>query len=218
MAQAKFQAAIFDLDGVLADTARFHYLAWKDLADKLGFAFTPQDGERIKGVARMEALEVVLRTGHMQHRFSAEEKERMAREKNALYVSHITRIDQSALLPGTLTLLPELRRRGVKVALGSASKNARIILEATGILPLFDAIADGTRASKAKPDPEVFLLAASDLMLDPGDCAVFEDAYSGIEAAHNGGMYAVGVGSAKHLPNADMIVKDLSRFHPEDLF
>lgn len=218
MTQKKYKAAIFDLDGVIADTARFHYLAWKDLADKLGFEFSVEDGERIKGVARMEALEVVLRTGGMEDKFTLAEKERMAQEKNDLYVSHIRQVNANDLLPGTKTLLPALRARGVKIALGSASKNARIILEATNILPLFDAIADGTRAEKAKPDPEVFLIAASDLGIDPADCVVFEDAFSGIEAAHNGGMFAVGVGKRENLPNADAIVRDLSAFKPEELF
>lgn len=218
MIQKKYKAAIFDLDGVLADTARFHYLAWKDLADKLGIVFTPEDGEHIKGVARMEALDVVLRAGGRQDRYTYEEKEHMAEEKNALYVSYITKLDQSALLPGALESLRELRRRGIKIALGSASKNARIILEATGILSLFDAISDGTRVRKAKPDPEVFLLAARDLSLRAEDCVVFEDAFSGIEAAHNGGMYAVGVGTRENLPNADAVISDLSQWNPDDLF
>ena len=142
----------------------------------------------------------------------------MAQEKNESYISHIRKIDERDLLPGALTLLPELRRRGVKIALGSASKNARIILEATGILPLFDAIADGTRVQRAKPDPEVFLLAASDLGVEPARCVVFEDAFSGIEAAHNGGMYAIGVGARENLPNADAVVRDLSAFSPDALF
>ncbi len=218
MMQKKYKAAIFDLDGVLADTARFHYLAWKDLADKLGIVFTLEDGERIKGVARMEALDVVLRTGNQQDRYSREEKEHMAEEKNALYVSYITKLDQSALLPGALESLQELRRRSVKIALGSASKNAKTILESTGILSLFDAISDGTRVRNAKPDPEVFLLAARDLALRAEDCVVFEDAFSGIEAAHNGGMYAVGVGTRENLPNADMIIYDLSQWNPGSLF
>ena len=218
MIPKKHKAAIFDLDGVLADTARFHYLAWKEMADRLGFPFTPEDGERIKGVARMEALDVVLRAGNMQHCFSHAQKERMAQEKNESYISHIRKIDERDLLPGALTLLPALRRRGVKIALGSASKNARIILEATGILPLFDAIADGTRVQRAKPDPEVFLLAASDLGVEPARCVVFEDAFSGIEAAHNGGMYAIGVGARENLPNADAVVRDLSAFSPDALF
>lgn len=218
MAQKKYRGAIFDLDGVLADTARFHYLAWKDLADKLGFDFTAEHGEGIKGIARMEALDVVLRVGNRQNDFSEAEKERMADEKNALYVSHISEINANELLPGALTLLPALRQRGVKIGLGSASKNARIILEATGILPLFDAIADGTRAKNAKPDPEVFLIAAGDLGLDPAECVVFEDAFSGVEAAHNGGMFAVGVGTNENLPNADLVIPNLSVFAPELLF
>ncbi|HWQ99051.1 MAG TPA: beta-phosphoglucomutase [Clostridia bacterium] len=218
MTQKRYQAAIFDLDGVIADTARYHYLAWKDLANRLGFLFTEEDGEAIKGVARMEALDVVLRVGGMAARFTPAEKERMAREKNDLYISHISTLDESALLPGTLTLLPELRRRGIKIGLGSASRNARIILEATHILNLFDAIADGTRAKHAKPNPEVFLIAARDLGILPSDCVVFEDAFTGIEAAHNGGMFAQGIGSRENLPNADAVVKDLSAFDPDSLF
>ena len=218
MTQKRYQAAIFDLDGVIADTARFHYLAWKDLADRLGFPFTEQDGEGIKGVARLEALEIVLRTGGMETRFTPEEKERMAQEKNDLYRSHISALDETALLPGTYSLLPELRRRGVKIGLGSASKNARMILEATRIFDLFDAIADGTRAQKAKPDPEVFLIAAHDLGVSPADCVVFEDAFSGVEAAHNAGMFALGIGTRENLPNADAVVKNLAAFNPDTLF
>lgn len=201
------KGALFDLDGVLVDTAKYHYLAWKRLAAKLGFEFTERDNERLKGVSRMRSLEILLEVGHLS--FTDHEKEKMAEEKNRWYVEYLNSIDESAILPGAREYLSELRSRRMLVALGSASKNARLILSRLGLTDCFDAIIDGTCVSAAKPDPEVFLKGAEALCLDPAECMVFEDSLAGIQAAKAGGMYAVGVGKPADLPGADRYIRDL---------
>jgi beta-phosphoglucomutase len=201
------QAALFDLDGVIVDTAKFHYLAWRELANGLGFDLTEAQNERLKGISRMESLDVILGMGGVT--LSAEEKQRLATIKNARYVEMIKTIDASEILRGAKEYLLELRARGIKVALGSASKNAEIILKNLGILDLFDAVIDGNKVSKSKPDPEVFLLGAKALGVDPSACVVYEDAAAGVEAAKAGGMYAVGIGHAENLPRADIVVPGL---------
>jgi len=205
-----YKMAIFDLDGVIVDTAKYHYLAWKELADKLGFEFTHEHNERLKGVSRMQSLEILLEIGGMSDSFSQAEKEFMASEKNHRYVEYIGELHQDEILPGSRELLNELRRHGIKVALGSASKNAPQILQRLGIADLFDIIADGNNTKKAKPDPEVFLLAANALGINPKDCIVFEDAQAGIEAAIAAGMSVVGVGSAENLCGAELYVNSLA--------
>ncbi|RRJ99951.1 beta-phosphoglucomutase [Opitutaceae bacterium TAV3] len=201
------RGAIFDLDGVIVDTARYHYLAWKRLAAELGFTFTETHNERLKGVSRMRSLEILLEVGDITA--TSQEREEMAVRKNAWYVDYIRNMDASELLPGARDYLKNLRARGVKIALGSASKNAPLILENLRITELFDAIVDGNHVSKAKPDPEVFLLGARRLDLSPADCVVYEDAEAGIEAAHRAGMKTVGIGTAAALPAADFIAPDL---------
>ncbi len=205
----KYRGAIFDLDGVLVDTARFHYLAWKELAGKLGFEFTPEQNEQLKGVSRMESLDLLLRAGGLQDRFSQEEKERMAAWKNDLYIREVRRMGASDLLNGAAKLLSWLKKAGIKTALGSASKNAPIVLQATGIGPLFDAVVDGNKITRAKPDPQVFLLGASAAGLEPSECAVFEDSRTGLTAAKRAGMLAVGIGDPKILSNADAVYPNL---------
>ena len=205
----KRRGAIFDLDGVLVDTARFHYLAWKELAAKLGFEFTPEQNEQLKGVSRMESLELLLRVGGLQGRFSEEEKERMAAWKNDRYVERVRRMDSSDLLPGAVGLLRTLKKAGVRTALGSASRNAPLVLQATGLGPLFDAVVDGNRITRAKPDPQVFLLGAAAIGLAPSECAVFEDSRTGLTAAKRAGMLAIGIGDPKVLGNADAVYPDL---------
>jgi beta-phosphoglucomutase len=202
-----FKGAIFDLDGVIVDTARYHYLAWKRLAAELGFEFTVEHNERLKGVSRMASLEILLEVGGIAA--TSAEKDAFAAKKNGWYVDYLRRLEESALLPGAGAYLAALRRRGVKIALGSASRNAPLILERLGIAPLFDAVIDGNAVSRAKPDPEVFLKGAEALGLPPADCVVFEDAAAGIEAAHNGGMRAVGVGRPENLPGADLWITSL---------
>ncbi len=211
------RAAIFDLDGVLVDTAKYHYLAWCRLARELGFEFTQKDNERLKGVSRMRSLEILLETGGMSGRFSPEQMHEMAERKNGWYVAYISRMDTSEILPGAAECLRAFRALGVKTALGSASKNSGIILDNLKLRDLFDTIVDGTRTSRAKPDPEVFVLGARDLGIDPSECVVFEDAQAGLEAAHAGGMKAVAVGRPEDLNGYDAIVAGLFEVEPAAL-
>lgn len=212
----KYLGAIFDLDGVLVDTAKYHYLAWKKLADELGITFTETDNERLKGVSRMASLEILLSLGTQE--YSETEKNKFAAEKNQDYVNFIAKMDASEVLPGAIATLTTLKEKNVKIALGSASKNSPLILKNTGLDTYFDVIVDGNDVSKAKPDPEVFVLGAKKLGLAVSDCVVFEDAAAGVEAAHNGGMYAVGLGDASILNKADVCVSNLAQFDVESLF
>ena len=203
---------IFDLDGVLVDTAKYHYLAWAALARELGFDFTPEQGEATKGVSRMASLDIVLRAGGMENRFSAEEKERLAAEKNARYLEYISRMTADEVLPGVLAFLQGLRAAGIMVVLGSASKNAGVLLDRCGLRALFDHIVDGTLVSKAKPDPEVFAKGAELAGENPAHCVVFEDAAAGIEAAARAGMRSVGVGGSPLLGRATMPLPSFEGF------
>jgi beta-phosphoglucomutase len=207
-----FKGVIFDLDGVLVDTAKYHYLAWKRLAAELGFDFTEKDNERLKGVSRMASLEILLEVGGIT--MDNQEKYNCAAKKNSWYVEYLQQLDNSALLPGAAALLPLLKQRGVKRAIGSASKNTPLILQRLGIAPLFDAVVDGNSVSKAKPDPEVFLKAAEALQLPPPDCVVLEDSLAGIQAAHAGRMQAVGIGSPANLPGAEFWAPNLAGLLP----
>jgi len=202
-----FKGALFDLDGVLVDTAKYHYLAWKRLAEQLGFEFTEADNERLKGVSRTRSLEIVLEVGGIT--LTEEEKLRLAEEKNERYLQYIRQMDEAELLPGAKEYLHKLRARGIKIALGSASKNAAYILDRVGIARLFDAIVDGTKVSRAKPDPEVFVVGCKELGLEPADCVVFEDAEAGVQAALAAGMRVVGIGRADILGAANLVVRGL---------
>lgn len=201
------KGAIFDLDGVIVDTAKYHYLAWKELAEELGFMFKESDNERLKGVSRMRSLEILLEVGGIIA--SKEEKQKMAESKNSRYVKMLDSLDKNELLEGAEEYLKKLKSEGVLIALGSASKNAPLILEKLGITELFDAIVDGNSVSKAKPDPEVFLKAAELLGLQPEECCVFEDSQAGIEAARNAGCGVIAIDKGAVLENADKYVKCL---------
>ncbi|GGF73526.1 beta-phosphoglucomutase [Paenibacillus albidus] len=207
----EIKACLFDLDGVLVDTAKYHYIAWKELADSLGFTFTEQDNERLKGVSRTASLNILLEIGGLL--LDEEEKTRLAEQKNNRYVQYIAKMDSSEILPGALEFLRECREQGLKIALGSASKNAMTILNNTGLTPYFDAIIDGTHTSAAKPDPEVFLLGAQALGTAPGQCVVFEDAEAGIEAAIRAGMASIGIGSPQTLSAANLVVPSLAQMN-----
>lgn len=209
------KACLFDLDGVLVDTAKYHYLAWKRLAKDLGFTFTEQDNEKLKGVSRMASLDILLGLGGLE--FGDAKKQDLAERKNGWYVEAISKMDHSEILPGALEFLKACRDNGIKTALGSASKNAMTILDNTGLTPYFDAIIDGTHTSNAKPDPEVFLLGAAALSVPPGQCVVFEDAEAGVEAAHRAGMRCVGVGSPATLGQAEAVVPSLQEMTVERL-
>lgn len=200
-------AAIFDLDGVIVDTAKYHYQAWKRLAHQNGFDFTEADNERLKGVSRVRSLEILLEIGGMVIDEAA--KEKMAAQKNEWYVGYIQHLDSSEILPGVGEYLGHLRSKGVRTGLGSASKNAALILERLGISALFDAVVDGNKVHLAKPHPEVFLRAAAELNVSPGCCVVFEDAEAGIQAALRAGMKAVGIGSPSNLKDANMVIGGL---------
>lgn len=201
------KGAIFDLDGVIVDTAKYHYLAWKELAAELGFEFKESDNERLKGVSRMRSLEILLEVGGIDA--TEEEKKVMAERKNNRYVEMLQSLDSSELLEGAEAYLRQLKREGVRISLGSASKNAPLILGKLGIRDLFDAIVDGNSVSKAKPDPEVFLKGAEMLGLSPADCVVFEDSQAGIEAARNAGCGVIAIDAGGILTDADKYVKCL---------
>lgn len=203
------KACLFDLDGVIVDTAKYHYQAWRSLARCLGFDFSPAHNERLKGVSRMASLDILLEVGGISG-VSDADKQRMADEKNAEYVSLISRMTPDEVLPGAEDFLRSLRAAGIRTALGSASKNAMTILDRLQLTPLFDAIVDGTKVAKAKPDPEVFLRGAEALGVAPAECVVFEDAEAGIEAAIAGGMRCVGIGSPDILGRANLVVPGLS--------
>lgn len=200
------RAFIFDLDGVVVDTAKYHYLAWKKLAAELGFEFLEKDNERLKGVSRMDSLNILLEIGG--RKATLKEKEKMATRKNGWYLDYIRKMSPDEVLPGAKKFILELRQLGFLVGLGSASKNAPLILKQIEMKELFDTIVDGSRVVNAKPDPEIFLLAAKDLDVEPKACVVFEDAEAGIEAAIRGGMRCVGVGDARILGRANIVIPD----------
>jgi len=213
MSVKKYEACIFDLDGVLVDTARYHFLAWKRLSDELHIDFTQKDNEKLKGVSRMDSLDIILGIGNKE--FSVEEKMALAEKKNAWYRSYIVKMNGSEILPGAIELLKALKEKNIKIGLGSSSKNAPTILKATGLDKYFDKVVDGNSIEKAKPDPEVFIKVAAGLGVENGHCIVFEDAIAGIEAAKRAGMLAIGVGTKELLYMADYVVEDLRDFPVE---
>lgn len=186
------RAVIFDLDGVLCSTDMYHFAAWKQLADRLGLYFDESINDKMRGVSRMDSLDILL--GDKKGDYSAEEKQLFAEEKNNTYRRMLGQMSEKDLSEDVFKTLVSLRNRGYKLGVGSSSKNAPFILERLGLGDFFDAVADGTQIKKSKPDPEVFLLAASLLKADPGSAVVVEDAESGILAARAGGFYAVGLG------------------------
>ena len=200
----KIKAGIFDLDGVIVDTAKYHYLAWRRLAHELGFDFSSEHNERLKGVSRLRSLEILLEVGGMK--LSDNEKKDAAHRKNGWYVDYISTLSPDEILPGAKEFIVEMKQEGLKIALGSASKNAGLILQRLQLNELFDAIIDGNKVTKAKPDPEIFLKAAEDLHVQAIECVVFEDAQAGVEAARNGGMFCIGVGDPDILIKADIII------------
>jgi beta-phosphoglucomutase len=208
-------ACLFDLDGVIVDTARFHYLAWKVISDKLGFEFTEHDNERLKGISRMDSLEILLEIGGIK--VTSEVMTLLANEKNQIYLEYIMQMTPEDVLPGVKRFLNELRKNHIKTGLGSASKNARLILEKTEMMPLFDVVVDGNLVSRAKPDPEVFELGAQLLQINNKDCVVFEDAVAGVQAAHNAGMKCIGIGSPLILREADLVFTGFDGLKLDDL-
>lgn len=200
-------ACIFDLDGVIVDTAKYHFKAWKRLADDLDILFTEKDNERLKGVSRMDSLEIILEIGGKQLDTSG--KLELAALKNKWYVEYVSRMTPGDILPGTLEFIDVLKKNKIKIALGSASKNTPLILDRIGMNNSFDAIADGNTVSRAKPDPEVFIEAARMLDIDTARCVVFEDALAGVEAALNAEMICIGIGDKNILKDAHMVIQGL---------
>lgn len=198
------KAIIFDLDGVIVDTAKYHYLAWRELAIQLGFDFTEAQNEQLKGVSRVRSLEILLDIGNVQ--LEEEQKTKLLIEKNAQYLEYIEEMDHTEILPGIDDVLHYLKLNKIPFSLGSASKNARLILETLDLLNLFDAIVDGNDVSTAKPDPEVFLIAAQKLGVEPENCIVIEDAQAGVEAANKANMISVGIGDKEILKEADYVL------------
>ena len=200
---------IFDLDGVIVDTAKYHYLAWKKLANELGFEFTKEQNELFKGVSRKKCLEILLDIGDIKA--TQKQFDTWMVEKNSDYLAYIENMDSNEILPDVPRVLDFLKDNNVPIALGSASKNAKPILEKVKLLPYFDSIVDGNSVTKAKPDPEVFLIAATQLGIEPNSCIVFEDAVAGIEAANSANMTSIGIGDSDILQEADYIFKDFTQ-------
>lgn len=209
------KACIFDLDGVIVDTAHYHFLAWKRLANELGFELTPSDNERLKGVSRMQSLDIVLELGGVIA--SDHDKELMANKKNVWFNDYVERMLPEEIFPGVKQLIQELKAHGIKVGLASSSKNAKTVIHLLHIQNEFDAIVDGTMITHSKPHPEIFLLTAQKLGVSPEDCVVFEDAEAGVEAALAAGMKCVGVGSLEQLNRAHEVVARTADFKITEL-
>jgi len=209
------KACIFDLDGVIVDTAVYHYKAWKRLANELGFDISEEQNEQLKGVSRVRSLELILKWGGVTK--TEAEQEELAAKKNRWYVEMISHMTPAEILPGAKEFLETCKAAGLKTALGSASKNSMTILNKINLAGLFDAVIDGNMVSKPKPDPEVFLKGAEAVNIAPANCVVFEDAIAGIEAAKNGGMKAVGIGSPNVLTEADLVISGLNEMSLEKL-
>lgn len=198
------KACLFDLDGVIVDTAQYHFIAWRRLANELGFDFSEKDNEKLKGVARMESLDMILSWGGIE--LSQEEKETWAAKKNEWYRAYLKDMTPDDILEGVMPFLEDLERKNIRIGLGSASKNARTVMEQIQLIERFEVIIDGTKTTRSKPDPQVFQLGAEALAVQPSECIVFEDAASGIEAALNGGFYAVGIGESENLSKAHLVI------------
>ncbi|HHS95094.1 MAG TPA: beta-phosphoglucomutase [Phaeodactylibacter sp.] len=206
---------IFDLDGVIVDTAKYHFLAWRNLAKGFGYDLTEEQNEKLKGVSRIDSLDLILSWAGIEK--SGEEKKLLAAKKNDEYLLLIKNITHRDLLPGVHEFLRQLISLGVKTGLGSASKNAKVILEQLGVSNLFDVIVDGNMTTKGKPNPEVFIMGAAMCLVPPNRTVVFEDAAKGVEAAKAGGMYAVGVGNESDLGEADLVIEGFEGFTYQSL-
>ena len=206
---------IFDLDGVIVDTAKYHFLAWKNLAEELNIPFTEVQNEQLKGISRIESLKKILEWGNLT--ISKEHFNELMAEKNEEYLRYISEMTKAEILPDVVSTLAFLKNNNQKIALGSASKNAKAILKKVGLLTNFEIIIDGNKVTKAKPNPEVFTKAAVGLKVAIKDCIVFEDSVAGIKAANSGGMMSIGIGSKKVLFEADYIFNDFTEISSEFL-
>ena len=211
----ELKGCLFDMDGVIVDSAVHHFVAWKRLAEELSIPFTEEDNHALKGLSRVDSLEHILRMGHLQ--LDEKTKLKLMAQKNAWYLDLIKGMRAKDILPGARELIEELVADGIKVGLGSSSRNAQLILDNVGLTPLFDTVVDGNHITLSKPDPEVFLKGAQALGLDPSEVVVFEDAESGVKAAKSGGFFAVGVGSEEQLGQADVVVPSMKEVTLQDL-
>ena len=211
---SRFKAVIFDLDGVITDTAHYHYLAWKRLADSVGAPFDEAFNEQLKGVDRMGSLELIL--ARAPRTYTPDEKRALADAKNRDYVELIATMTPEDLLPGALRALEEVRAAGLKIGLASVSRNAFTVLDRLGIRDRFDDVVDAATVARGKPDPEIFLTAAAHLGVDPADCLGVEDAAAGVASIKDAGMFAVGVGDPRVLARADRVIPSMADFRLRD--
>lgn len=209
------RAFIFDLDGVLVDTARYHFQAWSRLAMTMDIDLTTKDNENLKGVGRMESLDYILSLRSLQ--LKHEEKQALMARKNAWYLDLINHMTKEEVLPGVTDFLGDARSMGIALAVGSGSKNAVTVLERTGLMPHFDTVRDGNHITRSKPDPEIFLKCCEALVIDPITAVVFEDAFTGIQAAQAAGCHAVGVGEPEALFNAELCIHGFLKLSVQDL-
>lgn len=209
------KACLFDLDGVIVDTAKYHFAAWKKMANALGFDFSEKENEQLKGVSRMGSIDLILGWGGLT--LTHEEKVKWAAQKNDWYLEFLEQMDQKEILPGALAFVQDLQNKGYRIALGSASKNAVLALTKVEMLHFFEEIIDGTKTTKSKPDPQVFQMGAAALDCEPSECIVFEDAESGVTAANTGGFYSVGIGSPENLGHANLVLSSLENITIEEI-
>jgi beta-phosphoglucomutase len=207
------KAFLFDLDGVLVDTAHYHFLAWKEVCDNLGIAFTQHDNEKLKGIDRRNSLRILLKMGNMK--LSPEDFDNWLVKKNKIYTEMIEKLGPNDLFPGVLDLFRSLKEKNIKIGLGSASKNARMIIDKLEINEYFDSIVDGNMTTLGKPDPQVFLLNADKLGVSVNNCAVIEDSEAGIDAAITANMKAIGIGDDPSIQHADLVFKNISELDLE---
>ena len=206
---------LFDLDGVIVETAIFHYQAWRKMANDLGFDISEEFNEGLKGISRMDSLNLILEHGNIV--LTESEKMEWATKKNEHYLTLVSKMTANDILPGVKEFFTQIKQTDIKIALGSVSKNAKMILEGVGLINEFDAIIDGTKITKGKPDPEVFLKGAVELGLSPEECLVFEDAVAGVEAGKNAGMMVVGIGKTEVLTKADIVFSSFEKIDLKQL-
>ena len=210
------KAILFDLDGVLVSTDEYHYRSWLKLSNEEGFEFFDHEfNHQFRGVARMECVEILTRASGRS--YTPEQKKEIADRKNRYFAESLSSVTPEELLPGALAALKELKKRGIKIAVASNSRNAKPIIKQVGIEQYLDAIVDGHEIENSKPDPEVFLLAARNVGVEPGDCIGVDDAIAGLEAAKRAGMKALGIGTRERVPNADIVVSDLASISVDKL-
>lgn len=211
------KAFIYDLDGIITDTAEFHFLAWQKLADEIGISIDRQFNEQLKGINRMDSLDRILELGTSGRVLSDSEKVTLATRKNEYYLELIESINPSHILPGIEPLLQKNKEQHIKIALGSASNNAQAILDKLQLTSYFDYIVDASKVKKGKPDPETFLTAAAALGISPDECVGIEDAAAGVESINRAGMFSVGVGDARNLAAADYLVEETGKLIFEEI-